>query len=94
MKLTIAHGEIIEYPADVLIYSTNRKLIIGASLRSQYGYQIQQLLYEQKQSGNSLEAKVGDVFEGKLNNMRWSKVLHASATDSDYKTDPSVVKSG
>ena len=95
MKIIELTEDIVNFEADVLVYSTNQNLNlsggVGACLVEKYGYSVQYLLDKFIENTPDNEVAVGSVFEGHTENMPWKKVFHTVATDLEYCTDTKIV---
>ena len=96
MNIKLQQGNIVEFESDVLVYSTNLKLLmgggVGAALMDKYGYDAQKCLYDSFDNSGSEKTKLGNIFDCKTEAMPWKKVLHTIATDEDYVTDTKTVE--
>jgi len=95
MRCKIICSNIVNVPADALIYSTNVGLAltggVGAALRSKFGLGVQMDLIEAFKKSKKIQASVGDVFMTRLPYTSWKVVFHTIATSEDCYTAPETV---
>jgi O-acetyl-ADP-ribose deacetylase (regulator of RNase III) len=90
-------SDIVEVPADAMVYSTNVRLAltggVGESLLSKFGISAQIRLQDQSVGSGRQMADVGDVLLTEIPGSPWKVVFHTVATDEQYHTDPETVRS-
>ncbi len=94
MKKLILRNNIINIPADALVYSTNVQLMmsggVGGTLLQLLGSQIQAEL--RNALDNSALANVGDLFLSPLTDEKWQVIYHCVAADPMYHTEPAIIE--
>ncbi len=94
MKRQLINSNIVEVPADALVYSTNVQLLltggVGAALVDRFGIRIQDAL---EVAAGIPTAQVGDVLETSLPGVPWKVIFHTIATDKLYYTRSEIVTS-
>ena len=97
MQRHILHSDIVDVPADAMIYSTNIRLTltggVGVALLKKFGIGVQIALQNASVGTGRHMAEVGDVFETTISAAPWKKVFHTIATDELYHTNAEVVRS-
>lgn len=97
MNRSITQGNIIDVPADALVYSTNVQLMltggVGAALLARFGIHVQIDLQSRSLGGGRQLADVGEVLETQISGSPWKHVFHTIATNEAYHTEPDVVRS-
>ncbi len=93
----IKHCDIVEEPADALIYSTNVSLNcsggVGSSLMSRYGQHFQTDLHERLHIAGRRFAERGEIFQHVFVGMPYRAVFHTVPCDGWYETTTEVIES-
>jgi len=89
--------DILDQPAEALIYSTNVFLScsggVGGALVDRYGAGVQEMLQEMLPgSARRGRAAQGSIFEGTLPNMPYRQIFHTVPADIWQNTTPEVVE--
>lgn len=86
---------LLDEPADALIYSTNILLNmtggVGAQLLHRYGSSLQKELHAFLKTKAQHVMSRGDILDFKLPSMPWKKVFHTLPCDAMYHTNPEIV---
>lgn len=89
------HGDVLDEPADALIYSTNVLLNctggVGGALLERYGMPVQTALHGWLASCGLRFASQGDVIDLVASGMPYRHVLHTVPCDGMYDTSPAIV---
>jgi O-acetyl-ADP-ribose deacetylase (regulator of RNase III) len=96
MKRLVKNTDVLDEPADTLIYSTNVMLNctggVGACLVSRYGAHVQAELHSLLKARGTMYAAQGDVFPYVCSGMPYRKVFHTMPCDGWYETSSEIVE--
>jgi O-acetyl-ADP-ribose deacetylase (regulator of RNase III) len=96
MTCYLKHTDLVEEPADVLIYSTNVLLNcsggVGAAMMAKYGRRFQTDLHGLLASSGSRFANQGESFQHVTQGLPYRAVFHCVPCDGWYDTSPEIVE--
>ena len=96
MERLIKKGDVLDEPADALIYSTNVKLNcsggVGAVLVARYGQRVQDDLRDIRDERGRRHVEPGTVIEHVTEGMPYRRVFHTVPVDGWYETSPEIVE--
>ena len=96
MRWTLAHGDILDRPADVLVCSANVFLNlsggVGGEILLRCGVEAQRELHAFLASRGRHFAAQGDVIRASAHGLPFRAVLHAVAVDGFYQSTPALVR--
>lgn len=97
MECLLKQIDVVDEPADALIYSTNVLLNssggVGSCLVEKYGRHVQDDLHQILKDQDRKFANQGEVFEMVSEGMPYKKVFHTVPNDPVYNTDTMIVES-
>ena len=92
----LKHIDILDEPADALIYSTNLQINctggVGACLVSRYGFKVQDELHALRLERGHGFPRQGDVLQHVTKGMPYRKVFHTMPCDPWYDTSAEIVQ--
>ena len=96
MDVLVKNIDLLELPADALVYSTNVLLNctggVGACLLERYGKQVQTDLHQLLSDRGTRFAEQGAVFQHVTDGMPYKQVFHTVPCDGFYDTTEEIVK--
>ena len=96
MHWTVAHGNILDVPADVLVCSANVFLNlsggVGGEILLRHGDAMQKELHALLAARNQRFVQRGDVVTTPPCGTRFKAVIHAVAVDGFYQSSPDVIE--
>jgi len=94
-RLRIRKIDILDQPAEALIYSANVELNcsggVGGALVDRYGAEVQTALHGLLANTEKRRATQGNVFEQTLPGMPYRAVFHTIPTNRWHQTNPAIV---
>lgn len=92
----IKNIDILDEPADALIYSTNVLLNcsggVGADLVKRYGQNVQADLHKFLTDKGTKFAQRGDIYEHVTDGIPYAKLFHTVPSNGWYETTPEIIK--